>query len=420
MTSGESTEQTPILKITQDMYASLPTGELVLFAVQHLHADGVPASAEEIVSICFKLFPRRFSLRNYFYWPDSAHVAQALKYAKEKGYIKETAADGYILRPAGRKLARQAAKAMGIPFPMPPKVEKTPEPEPVQIIPPVQPQVEEKKKPAPAKKKKRVKRQTSKAVNKKAETKKPKQAKPAKKSKARRLSAEVTGASSLTPKAKPSAKKVVRKKTPVKKVTVPAKKKTTTKPKAQPKKTVSKPAPKPKTQPKKPVAKPAPKKKAPVRKAVAKKTQAVTQLPLPVPAVPKKEAQKPVVKKKPAAKKIPPKVKQEAKPVVEKIPAVSKEEKAKAGKVIKLVERSDAYRQYKKLGAKARISEFDFRDMLFATMESSAETLKRNVNLFKRYAGIHSRADLITFLDFAEGSFAPLLKIQAKQPARKR
>jgi hypothetical protein len=397
MTSGESTEQTPILKITQDMYASLPTGELVLFAVQHLHADGVPASAEEIVSICFKLFPRRFSLRNYFYWPDSAHVAQALKYAKEKGYIKETAADGYILRPAGRKLARQAAKAMGIPFPMPPKVEKTPEPEPVQIIPPVQPQVEEKKKPAPAKKKKRVKRQTSKAVNKKAETKKPKQAKPAKKSKARQLSAEVTGASSLSPKAKPPAKKVVRKKTTAKKVSAAAKKKTVTKPKPAAKK---------------PVRKPVPKKKAPVRKAV-KKTQAATQLPLPVPAVPKKEA-KPVIRKKPQ-----PRGKKEAKPAIA-APAVSKEEKVKAGRVIKIVERSDAYRQYKKLGSKARISEFDFRDMLFATMESSAETLRRNVDLFKRYAGIHNRADLITFLDFAEGNFAPLLRAQAKQPARKR
>lgn len=400
MTSGESTEQTPILKITQDMYASLPTGELVLFAVQHLHADGVPASAEEIVSICFKLFPRRFSLKNYFYWPDSAHVAQALKYAKEKGYIKEAAADGYILRPAGRKLARQAAKAMGIPFPMPPKVEKKPVdggPQPVVEAQPAE------DKPLTVKAKKR--RTTAPAKKKKVEKKaKPKQKpKKAKTSGARRLSAtksyaaKVTGASSPTPKAKPSAKKVVRKKTTAKKVSAAAKKKTVTKPKVQPKK---------------PARKPVPKKKAPVRKAV-KKTQAATQLPLPVPAVPKKEA-KPVIRKKPQ-----PRGKKEAKPAIA-APAVSKEEKVKAGKVIKMVERSDAYRQYKKLGSKARISEFDFRDMLFTTMESSAETLKRNVDLFKRYAGIHNRTDLITFLDFAEGNFAPLLRAQAKQPVRKR
>jgi hypothetical protein len=396
MTPGESADTNPT--IPKDKYASLPTAELVLFSVQHLHADGIPATTEEIVSTCFKLFPHRFSLKNYFYWPDSAQVVQALKYAREKGYVKDSQPEGYILRPAGRKLARQSAKAIGVRFPMPPKVEKQTAGDGQQTV--EKPTTEEKpqtvkakkSKPAPVKKKKQVK---------KVEKKVKKKAKP-------KLQKEEPAKKKTVKKAKPSVKKVVRKKTAVKKVTAPAKKTI-----AKPKKMVSKPVPKPKAQPTKPVAKPAPKKKAPVRKAV-KKARAVTQLPLPVPAVPKKEAQKPVVKKKTVAKKVQPQVKQEAKP------AVSKEEKVKAGKIIKQVERSDAYRQYKKLGAKARISEFDFRDMLFATMESSAETLKRNVDLFKRYAGIHSRADLITFLDFAEGSFAPLLKIQAKQPARKR
>jgi hypothetical protein len=124
MKSGELAEPTPAPQITQDKYASLPTGELVLFAIQQLHADGVSATLEEIVSTCFKLFPHRFALKNYFYWPDSAHVAQALKYSKEKGYVKETPIEGFILRPAGRQLARQAAKAMGVRLPMPPKVEK--------------------------------------------------------------------------------------------------------------------------------------------------------------------------------------------------------------------------------------------------------------------------------------------------------
>lgn len=389
MTPGESADTNPT--IAQDKYASLPTGELVLFAVQHLHADGVPATVEEIVSACFKLFPHRFSLKNYFYWPDSALVVQALTDAKEKKLIKESPADVFILRPAGRKVARQSAKAMGVRFPMPPKVEKPTVDNGPQTV------KARKSKSAPAKKKKQVKK-----VEKKANPKqKPERTK---KSGVRELSATkwyapaTSAASRLTPKKK--------KKTPVKKATVLAKKKTFAKLKTQPK---------PKAQPKKPVAKPAPKKKAPVRKAV-KKSRAATQLPLPVPVVPKKEAQKPVVKKK----KIQPKVKQEAKPAVEKTPVVSKEEKVKAGRVLKMVERSDAYRQYKKLGAKARISEFDFRDMLFATMESSAETLRRNVDLFKRYAGIHNRADLITFLNFAEGNFAPLLRTPSKQPARKR
>lgn len=393
MTSGEPADRTPMPVITQDMYASLPTGELVLFAVQLLHADGVPATAEEIVSTCFKLFPHRFSLKNYFYWPDSAHVAQALKYAKEKNYVKETA-EGYVLRPAGRKLARQAARAMKIPFPMPPKVEKqTVDSRPENVA-------KKQVKPAPVKKKKPVKKVEKKAV-KKAGVKK---TKPVEKSGVKELTPATPPASHPTPK--PKAKKVVRRKVTVKKETATTKK-IVAKPKAQPKKTVSKPAPK-----KAPARRG---EKAPAKTAV-KKAQAATQLPLLIQADAKEEA-KPVVKKKPVQKKVQTQVKREEKPVVVE---VSKEEKIKAGRVIQMVERSDAYRQYKKLGTKVRISEFDFRNMLFATMESSSETLKRNVDLFKRYADIHNRADLISFLDFAEGSFAPLLKTQAKTPARKK
>ncbi len=105
-------------------------------------------------------------------------------------------------------------------------------------------------------------------------------------------------------------------------------------------------------------------------------------------------------------------VRQEALKVVknEAVGSVSKEEKIKAGRVIHQVERSDAFKLYKKNGKQAKISEFDFRNMLFATMESSSETLSRNVVLFKKYANIESRNDVIVFLNFCEEIFAKLLK----------
>ncbi len=385
MTPDESAEPTLMPNITQEMYASLPTGELVLFAVQHLHADGVPATLEEIVSTCFKLFPHRFSLKNYFYWPDSAHVTQALKYAREKGHVKDTPTEGFILRPAGRQMARQAAKAMGIRFPMPPKVEKkTRDDGPQKVVIPEPP----KKAAAPAKKKKQARK-----VGKKAKPKqKPKQTKPAKKT-------------------------VTKQKPTVEKAGTPARKKSASKVTAQSQKPVSKPVTTTslKGEKKAPIRK---KEKAPAKPAV-KKPQAAKQLPLPAPAVPKKEA-KPVVRKKPAKKKIQPKVKKEAKAAAAKAPVVSREEKVKAGKVVRLMERSDVYRQYRRNGKHSKISEFDFRNMLFATMESSAETLRRNLELFKRYAGIHNRADLIDFLEFCEGRSAHLLKPQAKPAMQKR
>jgi hypothetical protein len=386
MTPGEPAESNPMPIIALDRYASLPTGELVLFAVQHLHADGVPATLEEVVSICFKLFPHRFALKNYFYWPDSAQVVQALNDAREKGFIKESPADGFIVRPAGRQVAKQAARAMGVPMPMPPRVEKPkpaePQPEPESVIPPPEPPKEA----APAAKRKKRAAKVKKKTEEKAKPK-PKKAKPAKKKTA--------------VKPKPLVKKTARKKAKVEKAVLPAKKKGERIQKRKTRGAKRKPAP-----------------------SKVKGTKGARQLPLLMPAPAKPKPVKRVAAKKPAKPKPSKKVsfKKPAKAKISKpaAPSVSREEKIKAGKFIHLMERSDAYRQYRKFGRKARISEFDFRNMLFATMESSAETLKRNVELYKHYAGIHNRADLLAFLDFAEGSFVPLLRTQAKQPRRKR
>ena len=91
-------------------------------------------------------------------------------------------------------------------------------------------------------------------------------------------------------------------------------------------------------------------------------------------------------------------------------PQASREEKARAAKFVRSMEASDAYRLYKKNGKESRISEFDFRSLLLCTMESSSETLTRNVELFKGYARIHERQDLLTFLGYCEMSFETLLK----------
>jgi hypothetical protein len=47
-------------------------------------------------------------------------------------------------------------------------------------------------------------------------------------------------------------------------------------------------------------------------------------------------------------------------------------------------------------------------------MESSPETLARNVELFKGYAGIHNRQDLITFLTFCKDKLSYLFAPQKK------
>ncbi|MBN8579892.1 MAG: hypothetical protein J0L96_04410 [Anaerolineae bacterium] len=381
-----------------DVYASIPAGELVVFAVQVLQADAAPVAVEEVVSTCFRFFPHSFALKNYFYWPDSALVTRRLHDAKEKGLLKGNPTDGFETKVQGRQVAKQVAKTLGVTLPVPPKVE-------VIVAPAVEKKEEEKKEVVPSAPV--VKEVKKKEIKKKEEKKKP-----------------VLKKQAAKPKAQAKPKKEVT--APVKKKPVPKKiVKPVAKAKVQVKQQQSKPAPKPKTlvkpvtkvvkkeeRRKKEVVKVAPKAKVEKPKAQKVKAAQATQLTLSLtPPAAWKKAEAPAAK---------PKVKKEAPPVKVEVLApvvVSKEEKDKAAKVVKQIERSDAYQLYRRNGKRAQIGEFDFRNMLFATMESSAETLKRNVELFKRYAGIHFRTDLIAFLEFCEESFSNLLisKVKGKK-----
>lgn len=402
-----------------DAYASIPAGELVVFAVQVLQADAGPVAVEEVVSTCFRLFPHSFALKNYFYWPDSALVSRRLHDAKEKGLLKGSAADGYETKVQGRQVAKHVAKTLSVLLPAPSKVEA-----PVVEMPKVEEAIVEKKE--------GERKETAPSAP---------MVKVVKKRDARKK--EVRGKKKTAEKkqvTKPVSKKQSLKSKPKKettKPTAPVKKKTAPKLKAQPKKIVTnakapvkqkqtKAVPKPKAQVKpaakvekkeetfvserrkKKTAKTAPKAKIDKLRVKKEKSAQPRQLTMALPPV--------AVKKKAEVSAAKPKVKGEATVKGEVLTplVVSKEEKDKAAKVVKQIERSDAYQLYKRNGRRAQIGEFDFRNMLFATMESSTETLKRNVELFKRYARIHFRTDLIAFLEFCEESFSALLISKAK------
>ena len=423
----------------QDTYASLSTGELVVFAVQVLQTDATPVAVEEVVSTCFRLFPHSFALKNYFYWPDSALVARRLHDAKEKGLLKGNATDGYETKGSGKQAAKQVAKALGVSLPVPPKVEVVAPPVVVEapkaaeIV--AEKKEEEKKESVPsAPVARKVKKQAQKKVEKKAPAKKPvakttpkkdattskkkaqpkatakKPVKPAPKPKATVVKKDEKGKKKSKPAAKPDVKKAALK--------VEKKVKPTVKPevkKVEPK--VVEKKKETRQEKTKPPVKPEIKKAAPkVEKKEAKSQPTQLSMPL-APATAWKKAEAPASK---------PKVQKEAPSSGDRLPikgevlapvAVSKEEKDKAAKVIKQIERSDAYQLYRRNGKRAQIGEFDFRNMLFATMESSAETLKRNLDLFKRYASIHFRTDLIAFLEFCEENFAALMisKVKGKK-----
>jgi hypothetical protein len=433
MTPIQPAEPKPIVtrnssEFKRDAYASIPSGELVVFAVQVLQADGSPALTEDIVSICFRFFPHSFALKNYFYWPDSALVTRRLHDAKEKGLLKGSAAEGFEAKGPGRHAAKHVAKALGVTFPAPPRVE-------APATPPAEKKEEEKKDAGPSTPVVKVARKpallrlrphrpgrlSGGQAGKKKEQKK-NAVKPVVKKQAAKPKAETK----QMPKPRVAAAKTGKKDERRKKIQVkpapknPAAKKPMAKVEknAAKKRETSRGATRSTVKPV--VGKVEPKVEAVVGKKQeagrreAKSAAPPKQLTMPLaPPTAWKKAEGPATK--PRSAKEPLSV-AEKKPVKAEAstPAASKEERDKAAKVIKQIERSDAYQLYRRNGRRANIGDFDFRNMLFATMESSAETLKRNTELFKRYAGIHFRADLIAFLEFCEEKFSALLATKAK------
>jgi hypothetical protein len=547
-------------KFEADIYANIPSGDLVVFSVHYLIEHKIKINLEDIVSICFQLFPHKFGLKRFPKWPDSALVSRRWSDVRRKRYIAAKADLEYYVTSKGLSLIKKAEKILGIEAPKPAiKVQPSqPKKEAVISVEKTQTEIIKEKAINPVKSAGKIKALTIKpptVIQKKIAKlfKEEKETPPAPVHKTHPIRARKVSPASApakqtqapetklilvkqAKKAQPVQKEQATLLAPVKKLSLIRAKKTssalakqtqTVQPaltqvkkdqpireeKAAPITSVKKmrpirakktsAAPVKQVQALQPVAMPV-KKPRPIQEEKAavpvpvKKTQPIRAKKVsPVPAkqahepevkahpaqkdkasppaqvkkvrtirtkkaspAPVKQAQPPEIKVSPEAqakkkqaipvstpvektqpiyplkaptkivKPKPVKKTKSVEPVIirqgkvektqfqkaDSIPPinVTREEKERAGKFTRMMEKSDAYIHYKKNGSNSKINEFDFRSLLLCTMESSPETLARNVKLFKNYAGIHNRQDLTTFLVFCEEKFSYLLKPQNK------
>ncbi len=366
-------------KFDPSVYSTISSVNLVAYAIHFLLERGIEIHMEDVVFGCFLLFPHKFALKKYPRWPDSAVVGRRVGDCRSKGYIAANTDFGFKLTVKGTLAAERAAKALGIfkvqkpslpqkpvekviaqPISAPPQAVQLTLLETKAIVTPVSEPVKKKKETAVIAPVvlKSVKKKEEKAVV-------PVISEPVKKKEEKVVVPVVS---------EPAKKKAEKAVAPV--VSEPIKKK------------------------EEKVVVPV------VSEPVKKRKETAVIAPVVLKSVKKKEeaAVVPVVSE--------PVKKKEEKAVVPVVVSqtVSREEKARAAKFVRAMEVSDAYRLYKKNGQESKISEFDFRSLLLCTMESSSETLARNVELYKGYASIHNRQDLLTFLGYCETSFETLLR----------
>ena len=99
-----------------EIYLKIILNDLVVYSVYYLHKQGSEITSEDIISACFVLFPKRFSMRKYPQYPDSGVVSRRWGDCKSKGYLKGNATKGFQITARGIKRAEKVEKLLGKPL----------------------------------------------------------------------------------------------------------------------------------------------------------------------------------------------------------------------------------------------------------------------------------------------------------------
>ena len=97
-----------------EKYTTIASNHLVVYSIYSLYKDGDEISAEDIISACFMLFPKKFSLRTYPQWPDSALIGRRLHDCEKSGWLTVRIETGFKLTAKGIRLAEKVAKELGV------------------------------------------------------------------------------------------------------------------------------------------------------------------------------------------------------------------------------------------------------------------------------------------------------------------
>ena len=334
-------------KFNPDVYTKITLNDLVVYSIHYLHNNNIEVTSEDIISACFMLFPKKFSLRKHPHWPDSAMVSRHWGVCRSKGYIAAGTDPEFKLTAKGVKLAKKVAKGLGM------AISKQ-----AAKVPPSRPKIRAVTPPRKVQSVVRAEKIISSASTKKTQSPRSKERAVTRAKKAQ-----------LAQKEKVVLQPAVRKEQSVRPAT-------------------------------------------PAQAGGAKEAR---------PAAPIKSARPKWTKKTKPPEPMVRSVKV-GKAQLTTIHAaqsnMTQEVKVRAGKFVRAMETSDAYIHYKKNGKSSKITEFDFRSLLLCTMESSPETLARNVEQFKGYARIHNRQDLVAFLNFCAAKLSYLLVPQTKRSTK--
>lgn len=85
------------------------------------------------------------------------------------------------------------------------------------------------------------------------------------------------------------------------------------------------------------------------------------------------------------------------------------EERTREESFINQIEKSPIFKQYQEERNNIKLSEYEFCDLLYCTLESPFSARKNNLDLLKGYAETLNRASILNFLNFCETEYKEFL-----------
>ncbi|MFA5069741.1 MAG: hypothetical protein WC528_00465 [Patescibacteria group bacterium] len=92
-----------------------------------------------------------------------------------------------------------------------------------------------------------------------------------------------------------------------------------------------------------------------------------------------------------------------------KLLAIKGDRRTKSGRLVKQLEENSKYKEYLRVGNTIKISEFEFCDLIYCTLDSLPETRRKNLQQLFEAVEDYNRNDLVEFLKMCETRFSRLL-----------
>jgi len=92
-----------------------------------------------------------------------------------------------------------------------------------------------------------------------------------------------------------------------------------------------------------------------------------------------------------------------------KLLEIKGDRRTKTGRLVKQLENNKEFKEYVKNGTNATISDYEFCDLIYSTLDTLPETRRKNLQQLKDAIQDYNRDDLLDFLKFCEIKFTHLL-----------